>query len=61
MAFNKLAIKAIKLWDLDGTVINSFARVFPCMDEKGNLDLNMYREKACVHDAIMTDTLLPLV
>ncbi|QXN67502.1 hypothetical protein [Klebsiella phage vB_Kpn_3] len=61
MAFNKLAIKAIMIWDLDGTIINSFHRVAPCFDDKGNLDLNKYKNEACKHDLIMQDTLLPLV
>lgn len=54
-------ITKLNIWDLDGTVINSFHRVSPCLKPNGDLDLDMYRREACVHDAIMADTLLPLV
>lgn len=54
-------ITNINLWDLDGTVINSFHRVAPCFDNAGNLDLNKYAREACKHELIMQDSLLPLV
>lgn len=54
-------VKTLNIWDLDGTVINSFKRVSPCLDEAGNLDLVKYVTEACHHDKIMCDTLLPLV
>lgn len=49
------------LFDLDGTVINSFHRVKPCLKEGGDLDLAKYRREACTHDKVMRDELLPLV
>lgn len=48
------------LFDLDGTVIDSFKRIAPCLKSNGDLDLDLYRATACNHDAIQTDTLLPL-
>lgn len=54
-------IKKVNIWDLDGTVINSMRRLQPCFKENGDLDLDKYRRDACTHEAIMTDTLLPLV
>lgn len=54
-------IKVVKIWDLDGTVINSFHRVAPCFDNEGNLNLAKYMSEACHHDKIMGDSLLPLV
>lgn len=54
-------IKHVNIWDLDGTVINSFHRVAPCLDSAGNLDLNKYKNEACQHELIQNDTLLPLV
>ncbi|MFP9219739.1 hypothetical protein, partial [Enterococcus faecalis] len=54
-------ISRVMIWDLDGTIINSFHRVAPCFDSEGNLDLNKYKNEACKHDLIMQDTLLPLV
>lgn len=53
-------VKNVMLWDLDGTVINSFGRVAPCLDANGNLDLQKYINTACTHDKVMTDSLLPL-
>lgn len=53
-------VKQLNVWDLDGTVINSFHRVAPCLSPSGDLDLNQYMREACTHDAIMGDTLLPL-
>jgi Asp-tRNA(Asn)/Glu-tRNA(Gln) amidotransferase A subunit family amidase len=58
---NKLDVKVLNIWDLDGTVINSFHRVQPCLRVNGDLDLDKYRREACTHDAIQADTLLPLV
>lgn len=49
------------LFDLDGTVIDSFHRVKPCLKDGGDLDLVKYRQEACTHDKIMSDELLPLV
>lgn len=56
-----LNIKTVKIWDLDGTVINSFHRVKPCFDEEGNLNITQYMKEACTHEKIMDDSLLPLV
>lgn len=53
--------KIFHLFDLDGTVIDSFHRVAPCLKENGDLDLAMYRREACSHDKVMQDELLPLV
>ena len=55
MPFNTLHI-----FDLDGTTIDSFHRVKPCLKHDGDLDLQMYRDHACKHDQIQKDTLLPL-
>ena len=55
MPFNTLHV-----FDLDGTTINSFHRVQPCLTETGDLDLQAYRETACTHDRVKADTLLPL-
>ncbi len=54
-------ITNVNIWDLDGTVINSFHRVQPCLDKAGNLDLNRYLSEACKHELIVQDSLLPLV
>lgn len=54
-------IKTVRIWDLDGTVINSFHRVQPCFDSEGNLNLAQYMATACTHDKIMGDNVLPLV
>ena len=54
-------IKTVNIWDLDGTVINSFHRVKPCLSESGDLDLDKYRREACKHELIVQDSLLPLV
>ena len=55
MPFNTLHI-----FDLDGTTIDSFHRVKPCLKSDGDLDLQKYRDHACTHDQIQKDTLLPL-
>ena len=55
MPFNTLHI-----FDLDGTTIDSFHRVKPCLKPDGDLDIQMYRDHACKHDQIKKDTLLPL-
>ena len=52
--------KPFHIFDLDGTVIDSFQRIAPCMLPNGDLDLDRYRREACTHDKIQTDTLLPL-
>ena len=49
------------LFDLDGTVIDSFHRIKPCLKENGDLDLNKYKKGACQHSLIMQDELLPLI
>lgn len=54
-------IKTVRIWDLDGTVINSFHRVQPCFDSEGNLNLAQYVATACTHEKIMGDSVLPLV
>ena len=48
------------VFDLDGTVIDSFKRIAPCLLPNGDLDLDRYRREACTHDKIQTDQLLPL-
>lgn len=53
-------MRNIYLFDLDGTVIDSFHRVKPCLRPNGDLDLQMYINEACTHEKIMNDTLLPL-
>lgn len=55
MPFNTLHI-----FDLDGTTIDSFHRVQPCLTTTGDLDLQLYRDQACSHDKVQADTLLPL-
>ena len=50
----------LHVFDLDGTTIDSFHRVAPCLKYDGNLDLQEYRETACTHDKVQADTLLPL-
>lgn len=55
MPFNTLHI-----FDLDGTTIDSFHRVEPCLRADGDLDLQAYRKTACSHDKVQADTLLPL-
>ena len=50
----------LHVFDLDGTTIDSFHRVAPCLTETGDLDLQAYRETACTHDKVQADTLLPL-
>lgn len=51
----------VNIWDLDGTVINSFHRVKPCFKPNGDLDLEKYKREACSHELIQADSLLPLV
>lgn len=53
-------MKKIVIFDLDHTVINSAARVDPCILPNGDLDLNKYRAHACTRGAVNTDSLLPL-
>lgn len=48
------------LFDLDGTAIDSFHRVQPCLDINGDLNLEQYKATACTHHQIMADRLLPL-
>lgn len=48
------------IFDLDGTVIDSFKRIAPCLLPNGDLDLAKYRREACTHDKIQGDQLLPL-
>ena len=52
--------KPFHLFDLDGTVIDSFQRIEPCLLPNGDLDLAKYRAEACTHDKIQGDQLLPL-
>lgn len=61
MIKQNLSVTKLNIWDLDGTVINSFGRVQPCLLPNGDLDLDKYRKEACTHEAIQSDTLLPLV
>lgn len=53
-------INPLHVFDLDGTVIDSFKRLEPCFKPNGDLDLDKYRALSCTHEAIKTDTLLPL-
>lgn len=55
-----MAFPTVHIFDLDGTTIDSFHRVQPCLSENGDLDLQLYRDQACSHDLIQADTLLPL-
>lgn len=50
----------LHVFDLDGTTIDSFHRVAPCLKDDGDLDLQVYRDSACTHDKVQADTLLPL-
>ncbi len=50
----------LHVFDLDGTTVDSFHRVQPCLKTDGDLDLTMYRDHACTHDKVQADTLLPL-
>ena len=52
--------KPFHVFDLDGTVIDSFKRIEPCIKPNGDLDLDRYRREACTHAKIQTDTFLPL-
>lgn len=52
--------KPFHVFDLDGTVIDSFHRVAPCLLPNGDLDLAKYRAEAQTHDKIQQDTFLPL-
>lgn len=55
-----MLFKTLHLFDLDGTAIDSFHRVAPCLEANGDLNLNRYRAEACQHEKIMADKLLPL-
>lgn len=55
-----MAFPTVHIFDLDGTTIDSFHRVAPCLTSTGDLDLQKYRNFACVHELIMNDDLLPL-
>ncbi|AUG85024.1 deoxynucleoside-5'-monophosphatase [Vibrio phage Ceto] len=48
------------VFDLDGTTIDSFHRVAPCLDSNGNLNLDKYIKEACTPEKVANDTLLPL-
>ncbi len=48
------------VFDLDGTTIDSFHRVEPCLDEQGNLNLDKYIKEACTPEKVAKDKLLPL-
>lgn len=52
--------KVFHLFDLDGTAIDSFHRVAPCLESNGDLNLNKYKAEACTHKKVMQDKLLPL-
>lgn len=55
------SIKLVNVFDLDGTIIDSYHRVEPYIDkESGNLDLTGYIANACSHELVQLDTLLPL-
>ena len=53
-------MKPFHIFDLDGTVIDSFQRVAPCLLSNGDLDLAKYKAEACTHDKIKQDRFLPL-
>lgn len=55
-----LSMQTVHIFDLDGTTIDSFERVEPCLREGGDLDLDKYRKEACVHNKVMRDKLMPL-
>ena len=55
-----MPFNTVHIFDLDGTTIDSFHRVKPCLKSDGDLDIQMYRDHACSHDQIKKDTLLPL-
>lgn len=50
-----------RIFDLDGTVIDSFHRVAPCLDSKGDLNLEKYIKEACTPEKVAKDSLMPLV
>lgn len=52
--------KIAYVFDLDGTTIDSFERVEPCLDKDGNLDLQKYINEACTPDKVAKDKLMPL-
>ena len=56
----KMPFNTLHIFDLDGTTIDSFHRVAPCLSPDGDLDLQMYRDQACQHDLVKQDSLLPL-
>lgn len=58
---NRNLFKTGRIFDLDGTVIDSWHRVQPCMRENGDLDLQKYIDEACTPEKVMKDSLLPLV
>lgn len=49
------------LFDLDRTLIHSDARVKPCYDSAGNLNIEKYRRTQSPEGGIYGDSLLPLV
>lgn len=53
-------IKRVNIFDLDGTVVDSFHRVKPHLSPDGDLDLTGYIQNACTFEKVMCDTLLPL-
>ena len=55
-----MSTQPFHLFDLDGTVIDSFKRIEPCLLPNGDLDLAKYKAEACTHAKILTDSFLPL-
>ncbi|WBU76443.1 deoxynucleoside-5'-monophosphatase [Vibrio phage Chloris] len=55
-----LPMKKAYIFDLDGTTIDSFHRVEPCLDSQGNLNLDKYIKEACTPEKVANDKLLPL-
>lgn len=55
-----MPFNTVHIFDLDGTTVDSFHRVAPCLSPDGDLNIQMYRDQACKHDLIQQDTLLPL-
>ncbi len=49
------------LFDLDRTLIHSDARVLPCYDAHGNLNIEKYRRTQTPEGGIYSDSILPLV
>ena len=58
---NRKTILKGRIFDLDGTVIDSSHRVNPCLDQHGDLNLEKYIAEACTPEKVANDSLMPLV